>query len=202
MFKTIKPILLLQDTIATISLDEIVEKYKPFIYKTASECIKKIKKNNLLIELDDLVQECYIGLIKAYQSYNIKNNVTFGHYLKICIRNEICVFLRRTIQYNKKYNSSQYSFIHLEQLVENCDTPTEYGNFLPDPNCITENDITNTLFIKDALNELSFRERKIIHEIYVLNKNQNDIAHDLNISQSSVSQIKCLSLSKLKEKLA
>ena len=45
-------------------------------------------------EYDDLVQNAYIGLINAARTFNPDKGFAFSTYATMCIRNEICLYLR------------------------------------------------------------------------------------------------------------
>lgn len=65
----------------------LFDKYKPIILKIASQYQKEAKKYGL--EMDDLIQEGYLGLYNAIQTYDSKNNVLFYTYAIISIRSKI-----------------------------------------------------------------------------------------------------------------
>lgn len=50
-------------------------------------------------ERDDLLQECYIGLLKAVRTYDTEKNASFGTYAFVCVRNSLLTALK---QYRKE----------------------------------------------------------------------------------------------------
>lgn len=71
-------------------LEEIIEKNSNLVYYWAR------KFSNYAEPIEDLVQEGYIGLIKAIENYDSKKG-EFSHYASICIRGEISHYLRDRI---------------------------------------------------------------------------------------------------------
>lgn len=83
----------------------LLEKYKPIIFKIASQYKKEAKKCGL--EIDDLVQEGYLGLYSAIQTYNSSNNVLFYTYAIFSIRSKIlnCLTSSNAMK-NRGFNQS------------------------------------------------------------------------------------------------
>lgn len=65
----------------------LFEKYRPIVIKIASQYKDEAKKCGL--EIEDLVQEGYLGLYSAIQTYDSNNNVLFYTYALISIRSKI-----------------------------------------------------------------------------------------------------------------
>ena len=65
----------------------LFEKYKPIIYHLAISYQKEAKQYGL--ELEDLIQEAYVGLSSAVKNYNSDNNVLFYTYAIVSMKNRI-----------------------------------------------------------------------------------------------------------------
>ena len=65
----------------------------------------------------------------------------------------------------------------------------------------TKEDIGNKMALKGAINNLSYRERSILNNRYVIGKTQMEISSELGISQSQVSRIEKEAINTLKKVL-
>lgn len=151
---------------------------------------------------DDLVSIGSLGLIKAVDSFDVKNGARFATYAAKCIQNEILMFFRS----QKKYGAE----VSLEETVDvdKDGNPLTYGDII----CSEENFIEDLdlrihteralFYVKTAL---SPREREIIVLRYGLGKHtpktQREVAKLLGISRSYVSRIEKKALVILKERL-
>lgn len=151
---------------------------------------------------DDLVSIGTVGLIKAIDSYNVKNGARFATYAGKCIQNEILMYFRYT-----KKQSLEVS------ISETIDTDKD-GNPLTYIDIIKVDDtIAYDIDKKDKTdkalwcidNVLTPRERKIIELRYGLNgekeSTQREISEKLNISRSYVSRIEKSALDKIRHHL-
>lgn len=150
---------------------------------------------------DDLVSIGSLGLIKAVDTFNVKNGAKFATYAAKCIQNEILMFFRS----QKKYSAE----VSLEETIDidKDGNPLTYGDIVcSEDNYFDELDLkirTEKAFfyIRTALSE---REREIIVLRYGLGKNppktQREVAKQLGISRSYVSRIEKKALSLLREK--
>lgn len=71
----------------------IIDKYTPLIKSMASSYLKQFSRYG--IEIDDLVQEGYIGLYNAIKGYHASKNTLFYTYAIISIRSKMLNFLKR-----------------------------------------------------------------------------------------------------------
>lgn len=76
---------------------------------------------------DDLIQEGYIGLLKAERSYNPAKGVKFSTYATMCIRNAMLLYMRQ-IKKDKR-NTSLNSILDEENQFELVDVLSEDSNF-------------------------------------------------------------------------
>lgn len=84
--------------------EKIFNKYKPIIVSIAK---KYLTYSNNRFDLDDLVQEGYIGLNRAISSFNEKENVLFYTFSVVCIERQIKSYYRqfKTLKNYHFYNS-------------------------------------------------------------------------------------------------
>lgn len=151
--------------------------------------VKKLK----LERDDDYIEEGYVGLIKAVDTYNYEKNIKFTTYAAVCIQNQIKMFLRKT---NKHKNICSINEIVGE---------SEDGKIvtLEDTLYDEDYDILNDYFSKQTRKEntekinqiflmLNIKELKAIKLYYGFDgepKEQQEIASILGVSQSYVSRL-------------
>lgn len=70
----------------------LYEKYKPIILRKANDLYGRVSRYG--IELNDLVQEGYIGLDNAINSYNESDNTSFYTFASLCVERQIMTFIR------------------------------------------------------------------------------------------------------------
>lgn len=151
---------------------------------------------------DDLVSIGSLGLIKAVDTFNVKNGARFATYAAKCIQNEILMFFRS----QKKYAAE----VSLEETIDidKDGNPLTYGDVV----CCEENyldDLDLKIRTEKAFfymrTALSAREKEIIVLRYGLGnqppKTQREVAKQLKISRSYVSRIEKKALAILREKL-
>lgn len=149
-------------------------------------------------ECEDLVSIGTIGLIKAIDSFNVKNGARFATYAGKCIQNEILMYFR----YSKK-RSLEVS------ISETIDTDKD-GNPLTYMDIIkTDDTIADDIDKKDKIehavwcieNILTERERKVLALRYGLDGNkcqtQREVSEKMKISRSYVSRIEKSALEKI-----
>lgn len=151
---------------------------------------------------DDLVSIGSIGLIKAVDTFDVRNGARFATYAAKCIQNEILMFFRA----QKKYACE----VSLEETIDidKDGNPLTYGDII----CCDDNvfeDLDLKLHTERAIfyirTLLSDREKEIIVLRYGLGKHppktQREVATLLGISRSYVSRIEKKALSLLRDKL-
>lgn len=151
---------------------------------------------------DDLVSIGSIGLIKAVDTFDIRNGARFATYAAKCIQNEILMFFRA----QKKYTSE----VSLEETIDidKDGNPLTYGDVLCSDDSVFE-DLDVKIHTERAVfyirTLLSDREKEIIVLRYGLGKHppktQREVARLLGISRSYVSRIEKKALAMLREKL-
>ncbi len=72
----------------------IYDKYRPIIISKAKDLYGIVNHHG--VELNDLIQEGYIGLDNAINGFSESDNVTFYTFANVCIERQILAFVRRT----------------------------------------------------------------------------------------------------------
>ncbi|MDD4773072.1 MAG: sigma-70 family RNA polymerase sigma factor [Eubacteriales bacterium] len=147
---------------------EIVNAFEPLI----ESIIKKYNNRSSEYDEDDLRQEAAIALFGAVRTYKSgQNDVTFGLYAKICIKNRIISQMRKAsvtvqqpeeIDFDKKLSSEEYN---------------------PENELI---DKENYMSLLNLLDKNLSNYEKTVFKLYILNISYNEIAANLGTSQKSV----------------
>lgn len=151
---------------------------------------------------EDLMSIGTIGLIKAIDSFDMKNGTRFATYASKCLQNEILMYFR-----SQKKLSQEVS-INEAIDIDKDGNPLTYIDIVCEEDTIAD-DIDVKLKCRRALdivkNDLSERERQIITLRYGLNmrpaKTQREIATELGISRSYVSRIEKSALEKIRSRI-
>lgn len=160
------------------------------------------KFENTGIGVEDLISIGTIGLIKAVNTFNPEKNIKLATYASRCIENEILMYLRR--------NSKARLEVSFDEPL-NIDWD---GNELLLSDILgTDNDITSKFLeeevdkslLKDALNKLNNREKKIMELRFGLpsgkERTQKEVADLLGISQSYISRLEKRIIIRLKKEI-
>ena len=156
------------------------------------------KYDQKIDDSDDLISIGTIGLIKGVDSYSLKHKTRLTTYCARCIENEILMFFRS----NKKNNKN----ISIDKPIgfDKEGNEITFLDVLKTPNHDFALDIhtkDNIKLLKQYLDVLSSREKKIIIKRYGLNGSleitQKEIAKELGISRSYVSRIEKRALTKI-----
>lgn len=179
-----KPIKL-KDGIKDMTIEEVYKQFEKFIYKTCQSW-----RNTYSI--DDLAQVAFIGLNKAYESYDIKKDVLFLTYAAIIINNELKIYNRKERKHLNNVSMNN---------TFNDDDSLELGDIIHDDTDYEEIAIKNIECekLKAAILKLNDKERKIIEEVSFNNKSQKEIAIELNVTQAIISRMYRKALLKLKQ---
>lgn len=154
---------------------------------------------NTLFDLEDLIVEGTIGLIKAVDTYNLDRKKKFSSYASICIKNEILMLLRKykSLQKETSLEAKIYSDDELSLIdIIEC----EDIDFIKD---CEEKDLI--LKMGEILLELPERERRIIELFYGINNNKRltwrEIAKELGYSTTYCRALLKRSLLKIRRNL-
>ncbi len=174
--------------------DVLFQKYRPIIQKIASQYKTDAKRCGL--EFEDLVQEGYLGLYSALNTYDSKSNVLFYTYAIISIRSKILniLTLRNARKHYYLNNGISLSNVIFDQ--EEC----ELINFLEDKSAIKPHllleDIEFEQNIRKFLLNLDFIQSSIL-ELRMNGFSNHHIALLLELSIKQVSN----SLFQIRKKL-
>ena len=164
-------------------VSHIVRKY----YASAQNC-----------EQEDLVSIGIIGLVKAVDSFNVKNGARFATYAAKCIQNEILMHFR-----SRRKSQGEVSLNETID-VDRDGNPLTYADVISYEDNIAE-EVERKLRIRKAMHffgvVLDERERQILRLRYGLGGRkpltQRDVAERLGISRSYVSRIEKGAIEKL-----
>ncbi len=161
------------------------------------------KFDNTSVDPDDLISIGTIGLIKAVNSFRVDKNIKLATYASRCIENEILMYLRRTsklrteISFDEPLNTDFDGNELLLSDVLGLSAETVYGEL--------EGEVERQQ-LKDALEKLTERERKIMYLRFGLfggeEMTQKDVADILGISQSYISRLEKKIIARLKKELS
>ena len=85
------------------AIEIIYKKYQPLILKKCKRYISYLKG----LDLEDLIQECYIVLDKSIKSFNQDNNNTFYTFINLCLdRYLVNEYKKNNTSTNKILNES------------------------------------------------------------------------------------------------
>lgn len=151
-------------------------------------------------ESEDLVSVGTIGLVKAVDSFNMKNGARFATYGAKCIQNEILMYFR-----SKKKLAGEVS-INETIDIDKDGNPLTYIDVISSEESMCE-EVERAIRSSEARrlvdSILSEREKKIIYLRYGLSGSeplpQREVAEKLGISRSYVSRIEKSALERLKE---
>lgn len=151
---------------------------------------------------EDLVSIGTIGLVKAVDTFSVRNGAKFATYAAKCIQNEILMYFR-----SQKKLASEIS-INETIDVDRDGNPLTYIDVICSDEDIAE-EIDKKILTGKMLHYLntclSQREKQILIMRYglygVKSKTQREIAQELQISRSYVSRIEKSAIGKLKEAL-
>jgi len=161
------------------------------------------KKYNGSAEADDLLSVGSIGLIKGIDSYKKDKGSQISTYVSRCIENEILMLLRA----NKKHKVC----VSIEETigVDKVGSKMTFKDIIPqdaekDPDVVVEKKVLIDEIKKEMINLLSKREYEIINLRYGLTdgieRTQQDVANEMNISRSYISRIETKALEILHNK--
>lgn len=160
------------------------------------------KFDNTGVDAEDLISIGTIGLIKAINSYRLEKNIKLATYASRCIENEILMYLRRSVRLKAEVSFDEplnTDFDGNELLLSDVlgtDSDVVYGHM--------ENAVEQEL-LKEAVNKLPERERKIIYLRFGLDgkeeMTQKEVADLMGISQSYISRLEKKIIDRLKSEI-
>ncbi|MDD4547773.1 MAG: sigma-70 family RNA polymerase sigma factor [Bacilli bacterium] len=161
----------------------LFEKYKPFIIASANKMHKTCKYNGL--EINDLIQEGFLGLSNAIIHYNEHKDTTFYTFAKTCIERKMISLIVSTKRLKHKILNESLSLEGNDE--ENSKVSLEH--FLGDSN----NDPENVIIREEEQEELiqSIKKRltdfeEQVFELKINNFNYKEIADILGKNPKAI----------------
>lgn len=201
----------------------LIQSNEKLIYKLAYKYSK-------YYNIDDLYQVGIIGLIKAYNHYDIKSNAKFSSYAYKYILGEIIEYIRkdRNIIVSDEIFSIYKKYLHIKDLFfsinEREASLSEIANYMQlnenylihiiesvaftksieeDNNYYYDNrdSVDNEILLNEEIDALNQFDKSIIDYRYYQGFTQSETASIMGISQVKVSREEKLILSKMKNSL-
>lgn len=122
---------------------------------------------------EDLVQEGFMGLLKAVNTYRHDENVKFSTYANVCVRNKIITSLRK----NSLINSVEFTDDMAKDLFANDNSQSPESIFI-------ENEQMDEVY-KRITSALSEQEWKVF-QLFLTGMAYNQMALNLGVSVKSV----------------
>ena len=157
---------------------EVAERYEPLI----ESMVAKYSASG--IEADDLRQEALTALFVAAVSYKCHDEVSFGLYAKVCIRNRIVSALRK--------NAGRRDGVQ----DDGSDVPSEESN--PEREYIDRESYENLL---EVIDEALTPSARSVFYLYLRDKSYREIADILKKDEKSVGNAIYRIKSKLKKRI-
>ncbi|MDW8055202.1 MAG: sigma-70 family RNA polymerase sigma factor [Elusimicrobiota bacterium] len=137
-----------------------------------------LRYRNNFVELEDLLQEGFLGLAKAYKNFDPSKNILFKTYAYYWIRKQILEYIKNI----KKFSYISFDEIETEKL--------SYQEKFED------NDNHNEIsFNEEVFTEL---EQKVLDLSFNKKVPLSDIAKELNLKRERVRQVQNKALRKIK----
>ncbi len=75
------------------AINMLYKKYKPLIVKKSNSAIHLVSHHG--VEINDIMQECFIGLDEAIKNYSQDGDATFYTFVSLCIERKILNYIRK-----------------------------------------------------------------------------------------------------------
>lgn len=158
------------------------------LIKKYSFIVKNISEKYFLIggEKEDLMQEGYIGLLKAIENYNNKTNVPFTAFARLCITRRIITCIKSSTR-NKHKPLNEYTSLYIPAYKNSEQT---YLDILQDNSSLNpEKEILNKedfqLIAEIIDNKLSKLEKEAI-KLYLGGLSYSEISDILCVNNKSI----------------
>ncbi|MEW5675545.1 sigma-70 family RNA polymerase sigma factor [Flavobacterium enshiense] len=165
--------------------NELVKLFKPFVYTIAQSYF------NQNVELDDLISEGNLGLLKAISNYQEGNFTTMAN---TYIRNQIIDFIRKHSNTVRPSNYARGGHEKMNIMNENKIPENSYEDVY------AETDHIKKMIIR-YITHLSEIESIAITEFYLNEMSNKEIAEKYNYKLEQIQAAKCRGLNKLKKML-
>lgn len=161
--------------------NEVIEKYKRLVYKVCNKIYREAYNviDTNMVDIEDLIQWGYVGLLNANRNYKESSGVAFITYATTCIKNKVraeCVRPRLVKTYLRLGNGSLDANTILN------------GKELPIRDVVgDEDDNINQIHIFDVFDRLPSRKRYIFQKHFIEGYQIKEIAKILGCSGPAVS---------------
>jgi RNA polymerase sporulation-specific sigma factor len=166
----------------------IIESYQPLVYKITSRICGREEV------FFDLIQEGTIGLIEAAESFDPRHEVRFSSFAQHRIRGRIIDFLRRHSAYQES----------LQIAVDEASFEQIFGQ-IADETANTEDEVSQRGINRQlniAIERLNPKERQVIRDLYITDKEPVLIAREMQISLSYLYKLQKKGLQRLRGMLS
>lgn len=143
----------------------------------------KYRKENY--DIDDIISEGSIGLLKAIRTFKFEHNVNFSAYASKCITNEIKVFFMSKAKESLFNKSNTYS---CNEFIDVGDHEIEVIDTIPSTEDHFE-DYRAEMLLAQIPNLLNTREKFVFNEVILKGRQQNEIHEEIGVSSSYISRI-------------
>lgn len=176
-----------------------VNEHLGLAYKQARKIFDNYKLNGKY-EYEDIFQMCCFGLIRAAQKFDESRNLKFSTLAcKWMWGYTMRVILRDKFYPAEKRDEHLSSFIiSTDTIVSNCEKPITYNEVFSNTKDDVEH-VIDSIVLKQALENLSEKERKVIELRYFKDKTQTQVGEVFGHSQVYVSRLEKKILNKLRE---
>ncbi len=156
--------------------NRLFEMYLRVAFYYALQFHKTIK-----IELDDILQECMIGLFKAIRDFRIEKHTSFIAFLQLCINRQVITMIKTS---TRKKHAPLNSYISLNEILEKSEMNYSLFN---DISCLRIFDVEDfvirkeeyAILLEKSNAVLSLMEQKVF-SYYLDGKSYAEIAVDLH----------------------
>ena len=157
---------------------------------------------NTGVGIEELISIGTVGLMKAISTFNSEKNIKLATYASRCIENEILMFIRKTSSQRREVSIDEPlsvdwdgNELHLSDVLGSESDAVSKG--------MEEEE--EKRFLKEAISELSERERVIVEMRFGLRGGeeltQKEVADALGISQSYISRLEKKIMTRLKMRI-
>ncbi len=172
------------------AINIIYDKYKPIIIKKSKNAIVFVTHHG--IEINDIMQEGYIGLEEAIRNFSQDNEATFYTFANLCIDRQILNFLR-------KINGNKDRILNEAIIIDDSLEKTLKDNYNVEENLLgKDNNEQITKKIRDSLTEFEKKVFDLRIKGYSFEEISNTLNKDLKSIYNTLQRIK-VKFKKIKE---
>lgn len=170
------------------------EAYELLFKRNSGFCYEVAKRYTNVDDLDELAAVARLGMLKAYNTFDLDKGIKFLTYAGRCMTNEIFMHNRKIARHK--------DVRYMEDVVASDDKGNETtlhdylesDEGIPDSVC----DDMVLMLVRQCVDALSDRDRMIIEDLYFKNKTQREVANSLGTTQSYISRLEKKILGKLR----